>query len=236
MCTLTYLLSDEGYELFFNRDEQRTRQCALPPAADTQLNAVYPVDPVGQGTWLAVHNSGLSIALLNFYQAQQMQSSQGPFLSRGEIILALLKDAENVIEVLKKMDLSLYPAFLLCIFAKDLCRTNNRIRTFQWTGEKLIEVENTLPITSSSVEYPTVYKARKMRYLQIVDAQNPTTQQFLTYHRSQETQGKLSVRMSRSDAQTVSLSHIRVAQNISFDYFDFIGNSNSQVRCKRVNL
>ncbi|WP_019616273.1 NRDE family protein [Psychromonas ossibalaenae] len=233
MCTLTYLLTDQGYELFFNRDEQRTRQCALPPAIDAQLSAVYPVDPVGQGTWLAVHNSGMSLALLNFYQAQA-QSSQGPFLSRGEIILSLLKDADNAIEVLKKMDLSAYLAFQLCIFAKDLCSTKNRIRTFQWTGKKLIEVENTLPITSSSVEYPTVYKARKARYLQIVDAQKPTTKQFLAYHRSQETEGKLSVRMSRDDAKTVSMSHIRVAQSINFDYFDFIKNTNCQVFSERL--
>ncbi len=233
MCTLTYLLTDCGYELFFNRDEQRTRQVAEPPTLNQKLNAIYPIDPVGQGSWLAVHNSGLSLALLNFYQAEQVLT-EGTFLSRGQIILSLLKDADNVIPLLKAMDLTQYSAFQLCIFEKDLSKLNNRARTFQWNGQALTEVENTLPITSSSIEFPAVYKHRRARFLQTVDSDNPTREQFLTYHRSQETQGKLSVKMFRADASTVSLSHIVVAETITFTYFDYINNGKLTTKSERL--
>lgn len=31
MCSVTWYLSDTGYQVFFNRDEQRSRALALPP-------------------------------------------------------------------------------------------------------------------------------------------------------------------------------------------------------------
>ena len=69
MCTLTYLLNDFGDELFFNRDEQRSRLPTIPPKFNQTRNAIYPVDPQGEGTWLAVNQQGLTLALLNYYQA-----------------------------------------------------------------------------------------------------------------------------------------------------------------------
>lgn len=32
MCSVTWSLSDTCYQVFFNRDEQRSRALALPPA------------------------------------------------------------------------------------------------------------------------------------------------------------------------------------------------------------
>ncbi|GAA6173401.1 hypothetical protein NBRC116592_30710 [Colwellia sp. KU-HH00111] len=70
MCTLAYLLHENGYEIFFNRDEQRARSPAILPAFYSSINAIFPVDPQGKGTWIAVNQQGLTLALLNNYQAQ----------------------------------------------------------------------------------------------------------------------------------------------------------------------
>jgi len=221
MCTLTYRLTEIGYELFFNRDEQRSRSQALPPEINHSLKASYPIDPIGKGTWLAVHESGLSIALLNYYQAQK-KTIIGEFVSRGEIILKLLKHTGNIFEVLRKMQLSDYQPFQLVIFPPDLTLQNNKPRSFQWDGHCLAELQQTLPITSSGVDYPEVYQARKKTFKKMVTANNPTAKQLLDFHQSQQGDGKLSVKMWREDAKTVSFSRISVTDKVEFEYNDHL--------------
>ena len=68
MCTLTILpLGGASTRLAFNRDEQRTRPAALPPQVRQfgGRTALMPVDPVSDGTWLAVNDAGLVLALHN---------------------------------------------------------------------------------------------------------------------------------------------------------------------------
>lgn len=231
-------MTEIGYELFFNRDEQRTRSQALIPKIDTARHAIYPIDPVGKGTWLAVHQSGLSLALLNYYQAEKGQAEKGHaekgqteyetlkdiFISRGEIILKLLEKAPDVIEALKAMTLSCYQPFQLCIFAAGLTSKKEKLLCFQWDGVKLTELKQALPITSSGVDYPQVYQAREATFKRMVNTSNPTAKELIDYHYSQQSEGKLSVNMSRIDAKTVSFSHIEIAQNIQFEYRDHHDN------------
>jgi hypothetical protein len=226
MCTLTYRLTDKGYELFFNRDEQRTRAQALHPQINNNLNAIYPIDPIGKGTWLAVSNSGLSLALLNYYQAEK-KATASRFISRGEIILTLIKNSENVLDALKALSLSDYQPFQLCVFLPNLTLNNNKLHCFQWDGESLTELLQTLPITSSGVDYEQVYQARKKEFRKCVTSINPSTKQLLSYHQSQQKEGKLSVKMSRVDAQTVSFSRISVNDIIEFEYVDYLSDKQS---------
>ena len=221
MCTLTYRLTDAGYELFFNRDEQRSREQALPPEINKSLNAIYPVDPAGKGTWIAVHQSGLSLALLNYYQAEK-KAVAGEFTSRGEIILTLLATPESPVETLKSLMLNCYQPFQLCLFESGLTSSNKQLLCFQWDGEQLNELKQTLPITSSGVDYPQVYQARKKMFKKMVATNQPTTQQLINYHQSQQEQGKLSVQMFRDDAKTVSFSRICVADKVQFEYIDYL--------------
>ena len=55
MCTLTWWRDGSGsgtYEVFFNRDEKKTRSVAEPPKiiSDYGLEFVAPIDPDGGGT------------------------------------------------------------------------------------------------------------------------------------------------------------------------------------------
>jgi hypothetical protein len=233
MCTLTYYLTETGYDIFFNRDEQRSRAQALPPVVDHDLNAIYPIDPIGKGTWLAVHQSGVSLALLNYYKAER-KAPVGYFSSRGEIILKLLKNANNVIETLKEMQLSCYQPFQLCVFASNLSLSNSKLYCFQWDGRCLTELDKKLPITSSGIEYQQVYEARKIAFKQIVSMQNPTPEALIRYHQSQQVDGKLSVKMSRKDAQTVSFSQLTVNNEIVFEYIDYLNDKQQISQMKRV--
>lgn len=88
MCSVTWSLSDTGYQVFFNRDEQRSRALALPPAIyDRQGVAVMmPLDPQGQGSWISLNQFGLSLCLLNNYQGRV---PDGTLISRGLLLKSL---------------------------------------------------------------------------------------------------------------------------------------------------
>ena len=67
MCTLTWRTAGGGYEVFFNRDERRTRPPARPPAVHRAAGVSYvsPIDAEAGGTWLAVNELGTTLALEN---------------------------------------------------------------------------------------------------------------------------------------------------------------------------
>ena len=234
MCTLTYLLNDIGYELFFNRDEQRSRLPAIPPKFNQARSAIYPVDPQGEGTWLAVNQHGLTLALLNYYQAPF--NNNPDIVSRGQLILSLLDiEAEvDTIKQLKAMDLQIYQPFQLCIFPDDLSLNNNKVLCLNWTGSELIPIDIDLPITSSSIDLDEVYKKRKSRFNHLIDENSPSSNQLKNFHFSTEILGKHSVNMQRPDAQTVSISHIVVDHDISFKYFDNILKKEYSITSKRT--
>jgi len=238
MCTLTYRLTNQGYELFFNRDEQRTRPQAIQPTVNVLLNAIYPIDPSGGGTWIAAHESGISLALLNYYQAQ-IEPSLKNFTSRGVIIPHLLADHENIHQQLLKMDLSVFQAFQLCVFDSDLSSKPNKqklVTQYVWNGKKLtysiLSAEQSQPITSSGVDYPMVLAARQQQFKTMISSQS-TTQDYIAYHHHQGESGKCSVKMFREDAHTVSFTQISVdqsqalGQKINVEYVDHLIEGNN---------
>jgi hypothetical protein len=93
MCTLTVVPLPGGrVRLAFNRDEQRTRPPGRPPTRQRfgLREAVLPTDPVSGGTWLAVNDAGLALALLNA-NPSDTGVRIAPGRSRGEIIPTLLE-------------------------------------------------------------------------------------------------------------------------------------------------
>ncbi len=69
MCTVTWLQRDDGYEVFCNRDELRTRKPAQPPRLDERNGVRYlaPVDADAGGAWVGVNEFGLTLCLVNHY-------------------------------------------------------------------------------------------------------------------------------------------------------------------------
>lgn len=220
MCTLTYFLTNNGYQLFFNRDEQRTRASAIPPKLNITKSAIYPVDPQGNGTWLAVNKQGMSLALLNYYHAKPVKSSTKKQLSRGQLILSLIEQTKDLKSYLIDSDLSVYQPFQLCIFPKDLSLTTGKVTSIKWDGKKLFEEAAVLPITSSSVDFEEVKTMRVKKFQEVIRNKVVNKELLTTYHYSQESDGKHSVNMQRNDAMSVSISHIVVDDTISFNYHD----------------
>ncbi|GGK73715.1 NRDE family protein [Amphritea balenae] len=238
MCTVSWLVNTEGYQLFFNRDEQRSRSKALPPQQFQNQNVavLMPIDPDGGGSWISVNNHGLSLCLLNFYQGRL---PGGILKSRGQLLKALssLTTEQEISIRLSALNLHQYAPFTLLTFTLE-----NQPQGFQWDGNTLTILSIHSPITSSSVEFDRVYSARQANYLTL--GESPDADQLLAYHQSHQTspwldqnnpptnkylreknglsiQGEQSVCMHRDDAETVSLSHIEVTQEkVCFNYID----------------
>ncbi len=228
MCTLTWLLDNNGYEVFFNRDEQRSRPKAALPVYDAATESIFPIDPgqkdsTGKGTWIAVNKNGLSLCLLNNYQDSIKAGDGDNFTSRGLLIPKLihLNAPEKIIDSLEAINLKDFQPFSLCIFPSSLSITNNRVFTCTWNGKVLTQGFAVSPVISSAVQLENVARSRTELFKHLAAQKNLNTDSLLDFHCSHKPEkGKLSVCMHRDDASTQSLSHIRAGKNISFAYHD----------------
>src|SRR5581483_2262018 len=91
MCTVSWLHTTEGYELFCNRDEQRARAAAWPPRVRERrgVRFIAPIDGASGGAWLGVNQFGLTLCLLNRYDVPPSEP-RAEYLSRGWLLLELL--------------------------------------------------------------------------------------------------------------------------------------------------
>ncbi|MEX0967391.1 MAG: NRDE family protein [Bacteroidia bacterium] len=89
MCTLTYIPGKNGnYRIASNRDEGDARTPSLPPGIIEMAGQklLYPKDPDGGGTWLAISEQGRLACLLNGAFGRHLH--QPPYrMSRGLVVL-----------------------------------------------------------------------------------------------------------------------------------------------------
>jgi hypothetical protein len=209
MCTATWLMTGDGYELFCNRDERRTRLPALPPTLQQRdgITFIAPRDANAGGSWIGVNESGLSLCLLNFYP-HRAGSPTSP-VSRGVLLTSLL-DARSQTEVerrLRATPLAQFKAFMLLVL-----EPGKPVVAHTWDGAGLhSESDAQVPVTTSSFDTEHVIEHRREMFARVQGA---------AYHLSRDAGGDAySVCMSRDDAQTVSFSHVVVTSGrIEFRY------------------
>jgi hypothetical protein len=209
-----------GYEFRFNRDELRSRGEALGPrrhdatgrAGDT-VSFLAPVDTDAGGTWIAVNEFGLTVALLNGFRACDHEPRD--FTSRGLLVtqLATSTSAADVETALRADDLVRYRSFRLVVLA-----TGPPVFLAEWDGRHLTvepNVERRLPIVSSSFDETDVGRARRAAFERIVgDPAAADSAALDTYHKSHDPEpSAYSVCMHRPEACTRSLTLVRVTVN-----------------------
>ena len=212
MCTVSWSVAADTYEVFFNRDENRGRQPALAPQCFTvnDVQVLMPIDPVGQGSWIATNAHGISIALLNYYQGCM---PEGELISRGQIIrqLAGLSSLAEVEHFMQDWPLVRSAPFSLLVF--DPGAKLNCVPLFRWTGERLLKSAQISPLISSAVEYESVLNSRLEQFAE----KDADLQQLHRSHRP--CRSAYSICMHRSDAHTVSFTHISVNhQRVAMSY------------------
>jgi len=226
MCTLSFLPSAQahGFHLLMNRDEQRSRPRALPPALQTcgSRQALYPRES-GGGTWIGINESSLTMALLNWYS--QPQKTADALISRGTLIPALLssgtlREAEE--HLLNQPLTHIQPFRLIMISPKE-----SLVLEEAFDGHFLERKEHAWERThwfSSGYDEPRASKNRATCCAAIADnlSGSKVLARLRELHSSHlPEKGPFSICMHREDAQTVSMTEISVTESLaSMRYHD----------------
>lgn len=211
MCTLSWKPLANGYVLFFNRDERRSRQAALAPELKQKNGVEFlaPTDGARGGTWLLVNAHGISIGLLNNYAATPLAIVDEP-ASRGMLPLACA-DCSSVRQAIlrvKAMSLETFPPFHIVI----VCAREAAV--LSWDGR--VCVETTLAgagamLTSSAYRPAKTQQARQAVFTELVgDMAAASAEQLQAFHWHTSNDGAQGILMAREDACTHSISHITV--------------------------
>jgi hypothetical protein len=225
VCTMSWFRTPGGYEVFFNRDERRSRRPALAPTLQTRGTTRFlaPRDGDFGGSWLSVNEHGLTLALENGYHSLDDRAHEPPggFTSRGLLVNSLIDEesADRVLERLEGQDLHCFRSFLLTVFPAD-----GTPRVASWTrGELTVQPDRgeLSPLVSSSFGTEAVRRSRREVFRRMV-AREATDRAalHLAYHASHEPQrGPYSTCMHRPEARTVSFSRVQVLpREVRFHY------------------
>ena len=214
----------DGYRLWMNRDEARSRPAAEAPRV-LRLpagHAVAPLDPLGGGSWIGATASGMSVALANAYP---VSPSHGPDVptSRGLLLMEALAQADGaaVRRWVGGKDLAAYRPFSLSVF-----EPGEPVFIVRWDGRGRSEKRQHAPglvCTSSSWRPADVVRTRTTLFRRAArDAAGLSEAVLDRLHASREPEpGPYAVSMERSDACTTSLSRVAVSEaTVRFWYTD----------------
>jgi len=215
VCTMSWQRNGGGYDLFFNRDEKRSRLPAEPPAVRLMgsLSVLAPRDGEAGGSWLAANEHGLTLALLNGYLGPDAATSPvaGRWTSRGQLVLELSEcsGVAEVTERLKALELAVFRSFhLVALDPQTAVLASWRDGALECAAEG----DFSAPLISSSFEFDAVARSRRDIYREYLDvADGSGIEAALAYHRSHRpARGAFSTCMHREDARTVSFTWVRV--------------------------
>ncbi|MEL0638466.1 NRDE family protein [Marinomonas sp. TI.3.20] len=220
MCSVSWLLDNDGYQVFFNRDEQKTRALALPPKHIVlqDVAVLMPIDPVAKGSWISVNEYGLTLCLLNNYQGQ---APSGVLISRGQLV-KLLSKSQNLAALeyeFSTLNLARYAPFTLLVFDAELNNQQGKVMAFEWDGMCCNTFPEWSPRFSSGMDLDKVKRARNDAYQDCIES-GECFQNLLTLHASHHPDHlHKSFCMHREDAHTVSFTHVQVtARSQSMSY------------------
>lgn len=212
MCTVSFIAKQRGYLLGMNRDEKLTRERGVAPKIlKSQGRRIICPSERGGGTWIALNESGTTLALINWYSVVERVRANA--LSRGEIVRAgsHADKPSDVEAALQKLPLRrINPFRLIGVFP-----LSHTVMEWRWNLRELTRVEHkweTQQWISSGYDEPT---AQRIRSRSFRTAQNQKTAGTLAWLRSRHRShtpscGPFSTCMHRADAATVSYTEVVV--------------------------
>jgi hypothetical protein len=213
MCTVTFIARKQGYVLGMNRDEKLTRLPGLPPAEKLigSCRVLSPSEP-GGGTWIALRDSGVTFALINWYSITVRV--KGEAVSRGQVVNAAA--AANTFSLasaaLERLPLrQINPFRLIGVFP-----ATNEIAEWRWDLKKLVCKQprwRNQQWISSGFHEPVAQRVRGRVFRAALKQKAAGSFGWLRrLHRSHLPQpGPYSTCMHRDDAATVSYTEVAVS-------------------------
>lgn len=235
VCTLTALPGEllepdpaaaRLLRIVFNRDERRYRLPGLPPRVVVagHRRALMPIDADAGGSWIAVNDIGLVVALLNLTSTSgehmPERHARVPRRSRGHIVPALAATAsiDEARRMIETTDVAAYEPF------RAVALHRQHWFEARWTGQRFQTqrgpIGRPLIWTSSSLGDDVVSGLRRALFDRVF-AQRPLSSdvQDAFHHHTWDDRPEVSVRMSRADASTVSITTIDLtATGAHMDY------------------
>jgi len=211
MCTTSWRYRPAGYEIFFSRDEQRSRPLGEAPQRHNRdkLSWLAPRDPQGGGSWIMANSHGLTACVLNAYDNPGLSLPSRPTRSRGLIPLSLAPatDFDSATKILER---SLIPgAFAPCFI---LCLVPSSAALWIWNGAALHRVSGSIhpPLTTSSHDSAKVTSTRQETFRRLTNSCDEIgSEQLRLFHECPgQNADATTVRMSRRDARTVSIIRV----------------------------
>jgi hypothetical protein len=218
MCSLSWLRGGGRLLVVMNRDERLDRAPAQPPQRWAEYAFTAPRDPDGGGTWIAVRDSGLVIALLNHHppaRPGRAVARRRTGLSRGRLVTALA--AEAGVPDAARLRRSMLEAF--APFRLFVAGPRAAPAVFTWDGARLSarRLDPRLGfLTSSSWNPRAVLPARHARFRAFVRQHGgrPSRAALVAFHADagHPRGGAWAIRMTRDDAGTVSTTVVEAGQ------------------------
>ena len=229
MCTVTFIPLQHSVCFASNRDEHRRRPSALLPDIYKKngKSVLYPRDPHGGGTWIAAHESGNAVVLLN--GALKPHKSLALYRrSRGLIVLELLYDKSPVQGFLQS-DLENIEPFTMIFFEKS------KLFAGRWDGgnKNLQGLDETKPhIWSSATLYDsdTIQKRNILFSQWLAGHKNPNLDDIIYFHRHAGNAGLQNniCRSAENEIFTKSISGLQITgEETRFKYLDLVTGSSS---------
>jgi len=226
MCTLTYLpQANNSFLLTSNRDEKLHRSIALTPKVYEQngMLLLYPKDPQGNGTWLAVSPNGTVACLLNGGSIPHIPSP--PYkMSRGLVLLSAF-DYPNIPDFVTQFNFDNIEPFTLIVFADHM------LHEIRWNGNGVqhqIKDKYQAHIWSSVTLYsPEIIRKRElfyMEYLNTLTNENAAGKMMEFHQFKGDEEFPHGITLEKENGtKTVSISQVIVAHDsLTFDYFDLL--------------
>jgi uncharacterized protein with NRDE domain len=233
MCTVTIVPYADGFRLVCNRDERRDRPAAAPPTAHRLRDraAIYPVDPVGGGTWIGVNHAGLAAALLNRTIDSSVSPGCTPRRSRGLIIPNLLgcRSLTDALDIAAGLDPTQFDLFRLALVQRmaAVVLTSDGLAL----SAETMSLSRPLMLTSSSLGDTVVETPRGRLFERLVLKNEGAWLSAQTrFHTHQwRSRPDISVMMERETARTVSRTSISVTSHASELRYDSLGSARPRV-------
>lgn len=224
MCTVSWSLREQGYRLYFNRDESRSRRRASAPHVLewNGVDIIAPIDPEGGGSWIALNGKGEVAFLLNNYAATKVGKGSSDYCSRGEIPLKLAacRDESERLDAIRESGSDRYRPFHVGVLSPS-----EKAIVYSWDGFQLEKRTPDLPfLSTSSYRSEEVQSYRRTRFQELFpySMANRLWEEGLKYHcdRAHEDPA-FNPAMTREDAETHCLSRITATgERIEFAYWE----------------
>ncbi|HEV3224386.1 MAG TPA: NRDE family protein [Puia sp.] len=181
MCTVTFIPSGNHFFFTSNRDEYAVRPIAVFPEQHKigGQRLLFPLDPQGGGSWIAVHQSGNTAVLLN--GATKAHLSEPPYRkSRGLILLDIITN--NVpVKTFEDLDFDRIEPFTIILFEdKNLysCKWNGRSKRIELLNRFMPRIWSSVTLYGPDI----IIKREKWFTKWIAENPHPSAADIIRFH------------------------------------------------------